>query len=238
MTDPAPDAAGTGHQIPLAVGLHAGYCFASFVPGPNGLVVQALRTLAGAGTGGCFLWGPAATGKTHLLQAACAERGADAIYLSLARIAGSGPQVLAGLEGIGLVCLDEVEAVLGDARWDLALFDLFNRIESSGGALAVAARQGPGAFTATLPDLRSRLAAGLVLQLRPVGDAERREALVRRAHLLGFPLRDEVCDFLLTRCSRDMHDLFDVLERLDHHTLAAKRPPTIPLLKEILEAPR
>ena len=59
---------------------------------------------------------------------------------------------------------------------------------------------------------------------------------MRRARLLGFPLREEVCDFLLNRCSRDMHDLFDVLERLDHHTLAAKRPPTIPLVKEILEA--
>ena len=64
----------------------------------------------------------------------------------------------------------------------------------------------------------------------------RREALRRRAGQLGFALSEEVCDYLLHRCSRDMHDLFAILDALDRQTLAEQRRPTVPFLKRILDA--
>jgi DnaA family protein len=168
-------------QLPLEVGLRAEHSFDSFVAGPNALAVSALRQRAAGGAGQCYLWGSAGVGKTHLLEAACAERGADAIYLPMGRFRELGPGALGGLERIGLVCLDELEVVAGAGHWDEALFHLYNRVVAVQGALVVAARAAPSSLPGVLPDLRSRLAAGLVVQLRQLDDGGRRDALTRRA---------------------------------------------------------
>jgi len=41
--------------------------------------------------------------------------------------------------------------------------------------------------------------------------------------------------FLLTRLSRDMRALLDVLDKLDHASMAAQRKLTIPFIKSTLK---
>ncbi|MOA27048.1 DnaA regulatory inactivator Hda [compost metagenome] len=55
-----------------------------------------------------------------------------------------------------------------------------------------------------------------------------------RASRRGLHLTDEVGRFILTRGSRSMNSLFDLLEQLDHASLQAQRKLTIPFLKETL----
>ena len=50
----------------------------------------------------------------------------------------------------------------------------------------------------------------------------------------GLHLTDEVGHFILTRGTRSMSALFDLLERLDQASLQAQRKLTIPFLKETL----
>jgi DnaA family protein len=52
----------------------------------------------------------------------------------------------------------------------------------------------------------------------------------------GFALHDEVTAYLLTRARRDMPALLAILDALDRYSLEAKRPVTVPLLRELLEA--
>jgi DnaA family protein len=73
-----------------------------------------------------------------------------------------------------------------------------------------------------------------VLQIHPLSEAESRAALRREADRRGLFLSDEVIDYLLTRFSRDMKHLMELLDRLDEFALVHKRAITVPLLKQML----
>ena len=60
-----------------------------------------------------------------------------------------------------------------------------------------------------LPDLRSRLLAAEIFQLRELDDDGLLVALQLRAHQRGLELSDEAAEFLLRRLPRDMHTLCD-----------------------------
>lgn len=41
-------------------------------------------------------------------------------------------EVLDGMEHLSLVCIDNIECIAGDELWEMAIFDLYNRILESG----------------------------------------------------------------------------------------------------------
>ena len=59
-------------QIPLAIGPESRPSFANFVPGANAAALQHLASLS-LPSAPVYLWGPAASGKTHLMQALVAR---------------------------------------------------------------------------------------------------------------------------------------------------------------------
>ena len=226
-------------QLPLALRLAPEATFETYHAGPNAQAVAALRRLAaGGGEGLVYLHGPPGTGKSHLLQAACRAAGEGAaVWLPLEALArGAGPGALAGLERLGLVCLDGLEAVAGVEAWERALVGLMAASGASGTRLALAARAAPAALPVRLPDLRSRLGWGLVLGLRPLDDAGRAAALRLRAAARGLELPSETVAFLLRRCPRDPASLFALLDRLDRASLAARRRLTVPFVRALLQA--
>jgi DnaA family protein len=66
-------------------------------------------------------------------------------------------------------------------------------------------------------------------------EAERRAVLRQQADERGIVLADEVMDYMLSRFSRDLGSLAQLLERLDGFALRTQRAVTIPLLKTMLE---
>jgi DnaA-homolog protein len=155
-------------QIPLPLKLPKGPGFDAYVTGPNPEVLDALRDWSrGSGQRQLFLHGEPGTGKTHLLHAACqaaAERGRRVLCVPLGH-AGLSPAVLADLERLDDVAVDDVQAVAGDADWERALFDLYNRLHDAGRGLLCAARKPPVALGLQLADLTSRLSAGAAYAL-------------------------------------------------------------------------
>jgi DnaA family protein len=97
------------------------------------------------------------------------------------------------------------------------------------------ARHPPKGSPIELADLKSRLAWDHVYHLISLDDALSLQALQRRARSRGFDLPEEVADYLLKRVSRDMHSLFQLLDKLDKETLIAKKKLTIPFVKELLD---
>lgn len=226
-------------QLPLAVKLKDSATFATFRPGRNALAVAYLRSVADRRGGpGCWLWGPAGCGKSHLLQAVCAAAGTQspqAAYLPMSQLSPLGPAVLGGWAEHPVVAVDQLEATTGDRSLETALFRLFNDLAETGGALVVASRSPPAALQFELPDLRSRLAAGSVFQVSSLDEADATAALQLRARHRGFDLPDETARYLLRRVPRDMASLCDWLDRLDIASLAAKRRLTVPFVREVLE---
>src|SRR3569623_871177 len=137
---------------------------------------------------------------------------------------------------LGVRVRDGVDRIAGDRGWETALFHLYNRVREAGGQLVVAARGNPATLALDLPDLRSRLSWGLVLQLHELGDEDKAAALRLQAHQRSKEMPAEVASFLMRRCRRDMAALFALLDELDHASLAAQRRLTVPFVKSVLDA--
>ena len=225
-------------QLPLGLRLSATSRLDNFVAGANREALAAVGDLLHVdGAGALFLAGVSASGKTHLLQAACRAVeavGARAVYLPLAELVAHAPAMLEGLEQYRLIACDEVQAIAGRPEWEEAVFHLYNRLREAGGLLIGAARQSPERLGLQLPDLRSRLAWGALYALQPPDDAARLQILSAHAHARGLELPPETAQFLLRRCSRDLHALIALLERLDHAALRAQRRLTVPFVRSVL----
>ncbi|MGR6646110.1 DnaA inactivator Hda [Avibacterium paragallinarum] len=186
-----------------------------------------------------YVWGAESSGKTHLLKAcsnAFLEQQRLSIYVPLSKSQYFSPAVLENLEQQDLVCLDDIQAVIGNDEWELAIFDLINRMREQGqGILLISANQSPNALAVKLPDLASRLSWGESYQLLPLGDEQKIQVLQQKAYSRGIELPEETANFLLKRLDRDMHTLFQVLADLDKASLQAQRKLTIPFVKEILQ---
>ena len=219
-------------QLALGVQLRAEAVFASFAVGQNAEILAALR---GGGTNALWIWGPAGSGKTHLLQSLCAAVGETAAYFPLNRALGLPPEALQGFETRRVLCLDDVDAVAGDLAWERALFRSFNEALELGTRLIYAARAAPQSLAWALEDWGSRAAASIVYQLHELDEEGRIEALCLRARQRGVPLPRETADYLLKRLPRDLSSLLDALDALDVAALAAQRRLTIPFIRAALE---
>ena len=99
----------------------------------------------------------------------------------------------------------------------------------------LASGDAPPADLTLREDLRTRLGWGHVFALQALSDAERRAVIKREADARGMLFGDEVMDFMLTRFSRDLGSLMELLDQLDSYALQTKRVITIPLIKSMLE---
>ena len=226
-------------QLPLSVQLRDDATFASFYSGRNGALVNLLDM--DSADMDCeqfiYLYGPRGAGCSHLLQAACHQvdrQSGRSIYLPMKELLYHSPKLLEGIERLQLVCLDDIGEVAGNAQWEEALFDLFNRLRDSQTRFLVAANNPPRALGIDLPDLLSRLGWGLVFQVYPLAGDDKIAALKLRARHRGFDLSDEVARFIIHRGARDMGSLFALLHKLDSASLRAKRKLTIPFIKEVM----
>jgi DnaA family protein len=196
-------------QLVLDIGPPAEPDFDTTVAGPNGEALARVRALAEGALREAivYLWGEPGSGRSHLLRAAARRNPA-------------------------LVIADDVEAL--DAAAQRRLFVAINAAREGAPAVLAAGAQ-PPAQLALREDLRTRLAWGLVYQLKRLGDEDKARHLRWQAARRGVPLSDEVLAYLLSRLPRDLASLNAVLEALDRYSLAAKRPITVPLVREAMQ---
>jgi DnaA family protein len=221
-------------QLALPIAMARAPTLEGFCAGPNAPAVEHLKLWARSPTRSpvpTYLWGPPASGKTHLLLAvreALREQGASVGWLD--------PTV--------------AEPPGFDDRWAVVLMDdthLYNAVQQHAafswfvsaqpmqrGVLAAGAL--PPADLQLREDLRTRLGWGHVFQLQVLSEPERRAVLRQAADARGVFLGDDVMDFMLSRFSRDLGSLMQLLEQLDAYALQTKRAITIPLIKSMLES--
>ncbi len=230
--------AGGARQLPLPFATDRPG-FEAFVPGRNREAFEYVLSLARGAPGvSLYLHGPSGTGKSHLLCAACArviERGGRAAYLALGSLPVGDVARPAWMEGLDLLCIDDVQEVAGRSAWERGVMGLYDGARDAGVALVLAGRGSPGSLGITLPDLGSRLAWGLVYRLEMLDDRDKHEALVLRAKGRGIDLPSEVAEYLLCHHPRGMADLCRLLDRLDDGALVAQRRITVPFVRDVLE---
>ena len=229
-------------QLALNLKLRDGSSFDNFFAARNREAMESVATAAATAARSAsklttvFLWGEPGSGKTHLLEAACRAAqaaGLSPAYVSLAEARTLPVDLLEGMEQAGLVALDDVQCIAGAAVWEAAILSLYEGLRAQGGVLLATASTSPASLGLHLPDLATRLAADLVYQLHLLGDDDKVTALCRRATHRGLQLPLEVARYVLARYPRDLHALFQLLDRIDRASLAAQRRITIPFVRSI-----
>jgi DnaA family protein len=226
-------------QLPLGLTLRDNARFESFHTGVNEEAVRTLHACAaGLGEPLVYVAGNTGLGKTHLLQAAChaaAQHQRSAMYLPLRQAAELSPSIFAGFEQTELVCLDDVDVIAGQAEWEQALFDFFNRLRDAGHTLLVTASARADQAGFALPDLVSRLGWGVTFVLKPLDDDTLLAVMMDRARSRGLELPPETAKYILARYPRELNSLFPLFDELDRASLVSQRRLTIPFVKSVLE---
>ncbi len=201
--------------------------FGNFVAGANAEVIARLESAAHAdAVETVYLYGPPGSGRSHLLEAARREAQRPTLHLAGATAGDFDPA-----PGT-LVLVDDVEQLAEPAQ--IALFRAFNAARRERLALVLAGREAP----LRLPlreDLRTRVGSALVFEIKPLSDAEKARTLHGQAQARGMRLDDDLIDYLLRYGRRDLPALLAVLDALDAASLERKRPPTLPLLREVMQ---
>ena len=224
-------------QIALDIGLSAGPTVANFCAGPNAAALQHLelwlgdkRTAQSRSPVPTYYWGPGGSGKSHLLKAAregLREQGARVGWLDAS--VHNAPDYS---EDWAAVLLDDVHAYT--AAQQQVAFNWFVNAQSLQRPVMAAGMLAPVELKLR-DDLRTRLGWGHIFGLQLLSEAERRAVLRQAADARGVFLGDEVMDFMLTRFSRDLGHLMELLELLDGYSLQSKRAITIPMIKSMME---
>lgn len=215
-------------QLPLPIGWQPEPTFDNFLPGPNAPALAHLRTLVVPGAP-VYLWGPAGSGKTHLLHALAHASQGQGGRVGWFDAATPLPWELSA--DWSLLVIDRCEAL--DAGAQHAAFTCFVDATMHGVQVAAAGRL-PPVDLAVREDLRTRLGWGHVFAMQTLSDAETRAALRREGDRRGVLLPEEVVQHLLTRFPRDLSHLMRLFDRLDEYALAEGRRITVPLLRQML----
>jgi DnaA family protein len=228
-------------QMALDIGLPTGPTLANFCAGPNLAALRHLELWVGTLAGDTsratprspvptYLWGIAGCGKTHLLKAAregLREQGARVGWLDINTL-----EPVDYNESWAAVVLDDVH--LYTAAQQHMAFNWFVNAQTLQRPVLAAGAFAPVELQLR-DDLRTRLGWGHIFNLQPLSEAERRAVLRQAADARGVFLSDEVMDFMLTRFSRDLASLMELLDLLDGYALQTKRAITIPLIKSMMD---
>lgn len=185
-----------------------------------------------------YLWNNEASGKTHLLLAIADHIQKSAkrvLYLPLYElVTEASHDILQSVEDLDAICIDDLDAVEGKHEWEEALFHCFNRLQYTGCKLLIASKHNPVMAGIKLPDLRSRLATGLVYQVKVLNDRQKQQMLILQSQSRGLKMPEKVAHYLLRHHSRDIGELMTLLKQLDSASIVEQRRLTIPFVRQTL----
>ncbi len=226
-------------QIPLDIGLKPCPRLCTWVAGPNEqLLAHVQHVLAQNAVHAVptYVWGPSGSGKTHLLQAVLQElqeQSLQAGWLSADTHCAGYP--LPFDERWSAILLDDVD-MYSPEQQHTAFNWFINAMAPQQGQprWVLAAGSMPVADLPLREDLRTRLGWGQMYAIQPLGEDEVRRALRQAAAGRGLELNDDVMRYMLTRFSRDLGSLNQLLDMLDGYALETRRALTVPLLKQMM----
>src|SRR5262249_23337501 len=178
-----------------------------------------------------FLYGPAGTGKTHLVTSLAHElagRRPDLTAQIIAardlatQIASQTTWQAGNLESCDLLAIEDVQHLPGRAAE--TLLQLFDDRLARRQQMVFTATAGPAPLTRLPARLTSRLGAGLMVSVTPLGPQSRLAFLQDRAARRQLPLGRDVLAWLAEHLSGSVRQLEGAVARLEtlvrlHHRL-------------------
>jgi len=229
------------------------YTFDNFVVcGGNGAAYRFARLLAaGEEQNLLYIYGPAGSGKTHLLMA-LGKSFYDTIhlpqaipYVSFKEIdelyrgeyrAEQASKLAERFSNAPILLVDDLHLIPDTPYLRQELWQLFNDFHGAGKKIAITGLHPPKELPHLDDHLVSRLLWGLVAKVDVSDDASRRLILQKLAADRQVVLPDDAIDYLLAHTARDIESLIGALEEINRHALATGRKISARLAREALES--
>ena len=238
-------------QIPLS----PDYTFDQFVVGPsNRLAHAACRAVCGQpGTlyNPLFIHGSSGLGKSHLLQATCADllqrdRTCEIRYVTCETFindfvraieTGQLPQFRNAARRADALVIDDVQFLASRTESSQEeLFHTFNVLYQAGKQIILSADSPPSEIPTLEDRLVSRFNWGLVTQIDPPNRETRQAILHKKARLRGCEIPDELLDFVASRVESNVRLLEGALTKLISETQIGGKPMTLDTARNVLES--
>jgi DnaA regulatory inactivator Hda len=175
------------------------------------------------------LYGPAASGKTHLAHVFAAR--AAARFIDPAALATDSLPERLGAARAAIV--DDA-----DRAAEEPLLHLYNLLAERRGHLLVIARDAPARWAVALADLRSRLSAAPAVAVAPPDEALLAALLIKLFADRQLAVGEEVVAYLALHLERSFAAVQRAVAALDAAALAAHRRVTVPLARQMLDEGR
>ena len=174
-----------------------------------------------------WLFGDAATGKTHVLRSM--EREAVT-----ARFFNGDPPRLDEDWSSPLLLIDDIDRLCGDEENEYALFAAYEAADFTKTRWVVSAQKAPNEVAFLYRDLASRMSLFERVELQPVPESARASLLKFWANDRAIGISDDVIRFLLDRIPRTQESLWETLQKLDRTSMLENRTLTIPFVREVM----
>ncbi len=238
-------------QLVFDFPISAKYDFTNFVVcSGNSTAFQFVKLLTADATHNLlYIFGPAGSGKTHLLQALagflCSRHGFTSLpYISFRDIddiyrgeyPGEAVSKLAErFRNEPALLIDDIHLLPDNPHVRTELWQLFNDFYAAGKKIALTGLYPPKELPNLDGHLVSRLLWGLVARVDISDDDSLRMIMKKLAADRNVRLPAEVIDHLITNSRRELPTLIASLESIHRYSLATKRRINLRLAREALQ---
>lgn len=175
------------------------------------------------------LTGPPGAGKTHLAHVWAALSGAT--ILPAGAVAAADIPRLAAAP----VAVEDIDSIAGTPEAEDALFHLHNLCLAEGRALLLTGRAPPRRWPIALPDLASRMQGTPAVRIGAPDDRLLAAVMMKLFADRQLAPTPPTIPYLLRRMDRSFAAAHALVAQLDRAALAAQRPVSVALAREVLD---
>ena len=220
------------NQLGLPISLNASMLLESFVA--NKELLRLINQLfLNEKSSEVYIYGASGQGKTHVLQGAvlkALEIDKNAVYIDCNE---SFPEhILDFVDQIDLISFDNIHLISSESQE--VFFDLYNRARQAQIFILVSGNTLPSDLE-VMKDLKTRLSLAVVYKLEELNDELTMSVIDSQMSQRNLSVNSNVYEYLFKNYSRDLKLLLSTLNDLDKASLQAKKPISIPFVKNFLE---
>lgn len=232
--------------------LNSKHTFTTFVIGPSNEIAhaacQAVATKPGSAYNPLFIYGGVGLGKTHLLQAvgnAVLEKDAQKriLYVSSERFVNEFVEAIRERKtqqfrkhyrDIDMLIIDDIQFLAGKSKTQEELFHTFNALHSQNKQVILSSDRPPAAIPTLQERLSSRLAGGMIVDIKKPDYETRLAILEEKVRTRGATVDADALEFIAKNVQNNVRELEGALNRVLGHSEVHNQRATLEYTKRVL----
>jgi chromosomal replication initiator protein len=196
-----------------------------------------------------FVYGASGLGKTHLIQAVgnfslAHNRSLRAIYITSEKFVSDfifsiktykTTDFSRFYRSVDLLLLDDIQFLRGKERTQMEFFHTFNTLHQTGKQIVLSSDRPPKELDDFDTRLTSRIGSGLVTDIQAPDYETRLAILQRRSETEGFPIPEDVAQYLASVITDNIRALEGALIRLMAHCSIIGQDITVSVAQKVLQ---